>query len=381
MREIRAKILGVICTSILCGIFAAGLWPFHAPKNEVTWLPGGNGLRFGEYGTILSSGVFSRKDWGEGQSCTIEIWVVPGLTFDTNTLLAFYSPTGATPFSVRQSNKDLLLVGEAQGPQRHGQGPRLYVDDVFLQGRSVFLTIASDGRETSVFANGALVMEAKAFWFCATDLIGQMVVANSPAGPDTWSGELRGLALYNQALTAAQVLRQYGAWTQSGKPDLAEGDHAIALYLFDERSGSIIRNLAGPGPDLYIPEHFMNLHQALLQRPWDEYHPGWGYWKEVLVNIGGFIPLGFFFCAYVKLAWHTRRAALITIACGAAVSVTIEVLQAFLPTRDSGMTDIITNTLGTAVGAGLFAIATRSCGALSRSCRASVRDIAGLLAE
>ena len=377
----RAKVLGVTCISVLCSILVAGLWPFHTPKNEVTWLPGRNGLRFGEYGTILSSKVFSRKDWGDGQSCTIEIWVAPGLTFDTNTLLAFYSPTGAIPFSVRQSNKDLLIVGEAQRSQSHGQGPTLYVDDVFLQGRSVFLTVASDGRETSVFVNDALVKEAKAFRLSAADLIGQVVLANSPLGPDTWSGELRGLALYNQAVTAAQVLRHYSAWTKSGKPGLAEGDHAIALYLFDERSGSTIRNHAGPGPDLYVPERFMNLHQALLQRPWEEYHPGWGYWKEVLINIGGFIPLGFFFCAYLQLAWHAHRAVLITIVCGAAVSVTIEVLQAFLPTRDSGMTDIITNTLGTAVGAGLFGNATRLCGALSRSGRASVRDIARLLAE
>jgi glycopeptide antibiotics resistance protein len=54
------------------------------------------------------------------------------------------------------------------------------------------------------------------------------------------------------------------------------------------------------------------------------------------------------------MAKQMSRPALVTIIFGAAVSFTIEALQAYLPTRDSGMTDIITNTLGTGLGVVLY---------------------------
>lgn len=74
------------------------------------------------------------------------------------------------------------------------------------------------------------------------------------------------------------------------------------------------------------------------------------YWGAVVKNIIGFVPFGLCFCACLS-AHKVRRAALATVTLGALTSLTIEVLQAYLPTRDSGMTDIITNTLGTYAGA------------------------------
>ena len=76
----------------------------------------------------------------------------------------------------------------------------------------------------------------------------------------------------------------------------------------------------------------------------------WSFWDGVLKNIVGFIPFCFCFYAYLVAILPVKRATLVTIALGTAVSLTIEILQAFLPTRDSGTTDLITNTLAAWVG-------------------------------
>ena len=128
----------------------------------------------------------------------------------------------------------------------------------------------------------------------------------------------------------------------------------MALYLFDEHAGRVIHNQVSSGPDLYIPDRYLVLDQILLQPFWQEFHPTRGYLKDVLMNIAGFVPFGFLFCAYLSLACRIKRPALVTILLGLALSFTIEFLQWFLPTRDSGTTDLITDTLGTAIGARFY---------------------------
>jgi Na+/proline symporter len=128
----------------------------------------------------------------------------------------------------------------------------------------------------------------------------------------------------------------------------------MARYTFAEGSGKVIHNRAGAAPDLYIPRAFRLLHQPFLTPPWREFTFDRPYAIDVAINIAGFVPFGLILCAY--LSWQRRwsRAAILTILAGAAISLTIEVLQSFLPSRFSGVTDLITNTLGTALGVALF---------------------------
>ena len=346
----QKNVLGVLCAAVLVGIMTAGLWPFHAPKNQVSWLSNGNGLHFGEYGVILSPGASSFPDSKDQTPCSVEIWLQPDHSDIGGTILAFYKPENRiVAFSVHQSIDDLFFQRVIVYRQRPIKS-KFYIGHVFRKNNQVFVTITSSAQGTTVYLNGALVRTAPRFGLSSEDLASQLFVGNHPLVEDGWQGQLRGLAIYNRMLTEAQVLQHYNAWTTKQNAEI-KNEGPIALYQFNEGSGTIVHNQMNSETDLRIPEHFFVLHAPLLERPWDEFQPSWSYWKNVLINIAGFVPLGFFFCAYFVSVRRMNRAVFATIALGAAISLTIEVVQAFLPTRDSGMTDIITNTLGTSIGA------------------------------
>ena len=303
---------------------------------------------------ILSSGKFKAANAPADAPCSLEIWFEPDLTAASGALFAFYAPGNPRQFSLRQSITDLALQSDIRDGRYRTLTTRLYVDDIFRRGKPLFVTVTSKGGQTSVYIDGALARTAPKFPLSSQDFDGELVIANSPRAGNSWSGVLRGLAFYDQEISPAQVLHHYETWREKGRPDVSQNERAVALYLFDERAGRVIHNQVPSGSDLYIPDRYLVLDQTLLCPFWVEFRPSWGYWVDVAINIVGFVPFGFFFYAYFSLAGRIKRPALVAIFLGFTLSLTIESLQSFLPTRDSGTTDIITNTLGTCLGVWLY---------------------------
>jgi VanZ family protein len=343
----RLKILDLACVAVLCAILTAGLWPFHAPRNAVTWLANENGLHFGNYGTILTTESFRMPGPQDGASSSLEIWLQPELASGSHTLLSFSTPKNPLQFSLHQYFSYLILEREIQGDER--RAAKIGLKGVFRQIRPIFVTITSGPQQTAMYVDGAVAGTFPQFRL-DKDFAGQLVIGTSPVANDIWPGDLRGLAIYHRELTAAQVLRHYETWTTRGRPELLGDEGVVALYLFDEHAGTVAHNAVRPGIDLQIPNRYLLLRQWLLKPFWKEYKPGWEYWKDTLMNIAGFVPLGFFFFAYLSSVRRIRRAVLVTVALGFAVSLTIELSQSYIPTRHSGMTDLLTNTLGTFLG-------------------------------
>jgi VanZ like family/Concanavalin A-like lectin/glucanases superfamily len=339
----------VICLAVLCVILTLGLWPFHSPENEVSWLGIHNGLRFGRFGTVVSSAAFPMTSAGSEASGSVEVWLQPGRIWDQCTFLAFYTPGNPYQFSLRQSDAGLDLHAEVPGEGPSSNTASLHVSNVFRRPRRVFLTVTSGRNGTSVYTNGVLLRMAPELRLAPDAFTGRLVLGDSPGQPDSWSGELLGLAIYRRELDAPQVLRHYETWTQAGRPEIDEQDGHIALYLFNERSGRVVHDQAGSAVNLRIPEKYAVSEQIFLEPFWREFSLSRSYWGSAVKNIVGFVPFGFSF--YACLAGRkVRRAALATVILGALVSLTIEILQAYLPTRDSGTTDLFTNTLGTYLG-------------------------------
>ena len=346
-RRTTRKILGLICSVLLLGVLYAGLKPFHAPANQVAWVVNGNAVRFGEHGTILSSGSFPTPASG-GAERSLEIWVQPGKVEDSNTLLAFYDPAYPRQVSINQAESDLEIRIQSSAAWRSAKANRINIGDAFRDRKRAFWAVTFGQSGTAVYRDGVLVRSTP-IRLSGSDVSGRLVVGNSPIFDDSWTGVLSGLAIYNAALNGTQIARHYQTWTTGARPVLFSDDLCIALYLFNEHAGQVVHNRVRPEHDLYIPLRYMVLRQTVLDPIWRAFNWSSGFWKDAFINIAGFVPFGCFFCAYFSVVGF-RRPALLAATFGGAVSALIELTQTQLPTRDSSMSDLINNILGSVLG-------------------------------
>lgn len=336
-------------------ILVAGLWPFRAPLNDVSWLNGENGAQLGHYGIILSTSAFQPRNSESIGSGTLEVALESAPQKGRHTILAFegLGREGA-PFLL-QENGDALIV------QRHNvdengtyRTAEFSIGGALPPKKRVFVTVTLGSQETSVYLDGRLLRALPIQGKPTSGFTGRLVLGNSPSASDSWSGQIVGLALYDHRLDATQVSNHYQDWTRNRRLAVGKDMEPIAVYRFDERGGGVVHNEVDAATDLTIPARYSVLHPEFLSLPWRHYHPTWSYWADFGVNIAGFVPFGFFAAAYLSAVRPAQNACAITIGLGFLTSMTIEVLQAFLPTRDSGMNDLVTNTFGSALGVLLY---------------------------
>ena len=345
------KVLIATCIVVLAATLVAGLWPFSfRVKNNVSWNETGNGLHFGDPGMAVSEGTFQGLPGDRGRS--IEIWIEPDLSWEASTILSFYVPKTRPVLQVRQSGDDLVFTSARGGGDNPSKLRNVFIDHAFRHKEAVLVTLCSSPGNLQIYVNAVLKKSVSGMRIGGEDFQGTLIVGNAPYGNLSWTGEYRGLAFYDRVLPADIIKEDYAAW-QRNRAEIVRRNPST-LYLFAEGKGARIRNQGNAGPDLVIPTDYTIPEPGLLVPFWKEYTPTAAFAKDLAINVFGLVPVGCCFAALLAWLKGRKRSLLYTTLLGFSVSLTIEILQAFIPTRFSGTTDLITNTGGAALGGWLY---------------------------
>ena len=353
----------LICRLMWVGLLVAGLWPFNFfPRNGVTWLRDTNGVRFSRYGQIYCKDFWKLNPLGTSPdrepSWSLELWLEPASDVGWGgTIVTNYDPAQRQSFAIDQSLSDLVVRAFVRDQAGSLSFKNLWLDDIFRSQRNHFVTITADAKESTSYVEG-IRLKSYPYTLDPRNFSGTLLLGHSASGDGGWSGTVRGLAFYDGTLTPQEVLEHYRAWQEANFRYMSTAQPASALYAFDEKGGNLVHDRAGRMSNLTIPRNFAIVHRAFLSGP-DIHHLEW---MDIALNIFGLIPFGFATAAYVLQArpMSTASAALVATIIGATTSLMIELLQAYLPSRDSSLLDFINNVLGTGLGALMINIPTIS---------------------
>jgi len=345
-----------VLLALLASLLVAGLFPFNfLPANQVSWLQGTRGVRFYGYGEVraLQTAPGDLTDSAEaGSGTTVELWIgCEGAGPEVSGVLAVYHSRDRKPFAIEQSMTDLILGGVVRDPQGRPEFRHMSLDEVLDAGAQHFVTITTSKDGTTIYLEGEPRKAYPSVELTRDNFDGILLLGQTPHGHQEWHGDVRGLAIYWKVLTPDEVAANYEAWRRGDWRELRTRAPAAAIYPFDERSGALVHNRGNRGGDLAIPLRLHALDPVMLAVP---SHHDLTNVSDITLNIAGFVPFGGMVVVYLKnRRWSNAKAVMAAVAAGLVISLLIELLQVLLPSRDSSLLDVINNTLGSGIGAGL----------------------------
>lgn len=348
-RSSHKILLPLICLTILLGILVAGLWPFRfRPVNNVRWIKGEPGLRFEDFGIAYSKaplfGPGGPVDLASPFAIRMEVRPHAEPSDSLPRILSAYDARGRELFFLGQWKSELILR-----ILKEERDFRIRTRETGADGLQKDVTrsivVRSDINSLTLFVDGMPARTSSGVNFSLlTDKRSpaRIILGNSPFGDSPWRGDLLSLSFFMKALSPGEIE------TRETAP--------VIRYDFSEGTGSVCRNGVDPRYDLTLPAIFRAPEKGILVPPWRVQNYNRTFWIDVMVNILGFLPFGFAVYAWLGTDGHKKppwmRIAIVL--SGAGISFFIELMQVYLPTRDSSLTDLINNIIGTYIGASLY---------------------------
>jgi VanZ family protein len=359
---------GWLSLVMVAGYFVVGLWPFDfRPHNRVNWSGRSVGLHFQPYSIAYDPAPLPMQPNlggapGMPANFTVELWVATHREPANNVfnIVTLHNPRLPLDFVLGQWKQDFLLRATTQQPQPKDTIREVGVYNALPNQTARFITVRGDGTGTDFYMDGAVAGHFPQFVLNARALDGQIILGNNASGKTPWTGWLLGLARYNRALSPEEIAWHRALWTRGRARQLIGTPGLTALYLFDEGHGQQVKDYSANAHPVILPAIFQPIQREFLIPPWKDVSYNRPDFSDIAINVLGFLPFGFCFFLYR----HARRPhrlltnVWLVVFAAVAISLTIEIVQAWLPNRTSSLNDFITDTAGTLLGVAL-ALAVR----------------------
>jgi len=377
--EERGFVFSLITRDPLTGLYNRGvlaymlmlavllLWPFDfaffKEKNNVSWIGTTSGIGFSQEGQVLSpsstENLCGRLLTGTGFS--LEVWVAAQNDVQSGParIVSYSLNTGRRNFTLGQSQDNLVMRLRTTETDLNGIKPHIEVDHVFGSADPQHIVVTYDFSEQSVYVNGErrVRKEIPRGRFTNWDPSYYLVLGNEATGDRPWLGKIFFVAIYNRPLPETEIHQNYLAgWLSESSisPESSRvSDGVVARYLFDERRGNKVRDSSGTHTplDLYIPGVIQTYKKPYLDFSHRSFSQNPNLFRDVILNIIAFVPVGFLFHAALRTRHRSSlKTAAFVFTMGILFTFGIESLQHFSLTRHSSLVDVLSNTLGTAVG-------------------------------
>jgi len=226
-------------------------------------------------------------------------------------------------------------------------------EGVLKKGEKGCIAIVFDGEKLLLYHNGEIKNKKRTGPLSFSNWNGSypLVVGSEGNGSFPWKGNIYSIRIYERALLPGEIEGLVSPENPKRDSDIPLVDYSFVA------GGSVIRDHGkGQPADLVIPRRFTPYKRAFLESPHGSLKEIRSDIWDIVTNLFGFIPLGFLLAGYLnRPCWSMKCVILLSVIFGFLLSLTMEVLQAFLPTRDSSMSDLIANTVGTGIGFIAFA--------------------------
>lgn len=360
--RIPLKILICLGAAVFAGIIIMGLNPRHSLfTNKVGRIADGSGIRFRKYGIAFTKPFV---DPGEPAAFSVEIAFTSNHRRKNGFGLLFMLHDGddASQLLMGQWRSHIVFMNGDDYDYRR-KAPRITADTEKAASKTIAATLVSGPGGTRLYMNGGLVLEKKGLRLTLPggDRRSRLVMGNSVYGDNPWEGSVYGFAVYLHALTPADVANHHDRWLKTRNFSFALGEGPSLLYLFDEASGDETIDRSGRGRHLEVPTRVTVLKPRILSFPPDKFRFSSNFIQDIIVNFIGFVPFGLVFTAILlrirglRVGYAMAAAVLL----GLAVSLAIEIGQAWIPSRSSSLLDLLLNTGGAASGAAAWGILCR----------------------